>query len=65
MKLKELIIKLVLSSLLCMVAVAVSIAQPGNPSGDPDVPITGIEILLTLGGLIGIKRFLATKKNTK
>jgi hypothetical protein len=38
-------------------------AQPGDPGGDPDVPITGIEILLALGGLLGIKRLISNKKS--
>lgn len=38
-------------------------AQPGDPGGDPDVPITGIEILLALGGALGIKRLMGSKKS--
>jgi hypothetical protein len=38
-------------------------AQPGDPSGDPDVPITGIEILLSAGALFGIKKLLGKSKN--
>ena len=31
--------------------------QPGDPTPDPDtVPITGIEILIGLGGLMGVKK---------
>ncbi|WKZ61629.1 MAG: hypothetical protein QY309_09055 [Cyclobacteriaceae bacterium] len=37
-------------------------AQPGDPGGDPDVPLTGIEWLLLAGGALGIKRFLSRKK---
>lgn len=37
--------------------------QPGDPGGDPDVPITGIEILLASGGLLGIKKLLSSRKN--
>ena len=33
-------------------------AQPGDPGGDPDVPITGIEILVVAGGLLGLKKLL-------
>jgi hypothetical protein len=41
-------------------------AQPGDPGGgDPDVPITGIEILLALGGVLGIKRILGLNRNSK
>ena len=38
-------------------------AQPGDPGGDPDVPITGIEILLMAGGALGIKRLMGNKKS--
>ncbi len=41
------------------------LAQPGDPGGDPDVPITGIEILLALGGLLGVKRLLGFDKKSK
>ena len=37
-------------------------AQPGDPGGDPDVPLTGVEWLLLAGGALGIKRFLFRKK---
>jgi hypothetical protein len=37
---------------------------PQNPDGDPDVdvPITGIEILIGLGGLLGIKKIRDIRK---
>jgi hypothetical protein len=40
-------------------------AQPGDPGGDPDVPISGIEILIGAGGVLGVKRILKNrnKKN--
>ena len=38
------------------------LAQPGDPGGDPDVPITGIEILLALGGVLGIKKIFIRNK---
>lgn len=37
-------------------------AQPTNPNDDPDVPISGIEILLGLGGLYGAKKLMNGKK---
>lgn len=37
-------------------------AQPADPNVDPDVPITGIEILLGLGGLWGAKKIMDIKK---
>ncbi len=46
---------LILSSLLLL-------AQPSNPSTDPDVPITGIEILLSVGALYGIKKLMGKSK---
>ncbi len=38
-------------------------AQPGDPGGDPDVPISGIEILIALGSILGIKKLIARKKS--
>lgn len=42
---------------------------PGNPCPfppcNPDVPISGIEILLALGGVLGIRKFLSGKKNAR
>ncbi len=40
-------------------------AQPGDPGGDPDVPITGIEILLAAGGVLGIKRIMGFNRKSK
>jgi len=38
-------------------------AQPGDPGGgDPDVPITGIEVLLGMGGAWGLKKVLEKRK---
>jgi hypothetical protein len=39
-------------------------AQPGDPGTDPDVPITGIEVLIGAGGAFGIKK-LMEKRNKK
>ena len=39
-------------------------AQPGDPGGDPDVPIGGIELLIAAGALFGAKKWLdRSKKN--
>lgn len=39
------------------------LAQPGDPGGDPDVPITGIELLLAIGGFLGLRKlFINAKK---
>ncbi len=37
-------------------------AQPGDPGGDPDVPITGIEILIGAGGALGLKKAWDNRK---
>ncbi|MBZ0245800.1 MAG: hypothetical protein K8H85_07630 [Cyclobacteriaceae bacterium] len=37
-------------------------AQPGDPGGDPGVPITGIEILLAGGALLGLKKLMGKSK---
>jgi hypothetical protein len=39
-------------------------AQPEDPGGDPDqpVPISGIEILLGAGALLGMKRLINLRK---
>ena len=34
------------------------LAQPGDPGGNPDVPIGGLEILLSAGGLLGLMKML-------
>ncbi|MFZ6014001.1 MAG: hypothetical protein ACOYXT_26915 [Bacteroidota bacterium] len=38
------------------------LAQPGDPETDPDVPISGIEILIGLGGLFGAKKIYDLRK---
>jgi len=52
---------------LSLLTVLITNAQPGDPAnGDPDVPISGIEILLAVGGFLGIKKLLAgSKKESK
>ena len=38
-------------------------AQPGDPGGDPDaVPISGIEILVGLGSLLGVYKLHKNRK---
>ena len=37
-------------------------AQPEDPSSDPDVPITGIEILISIGALLGIRKLIIDKR---
>lgn len=38
------------------------LAQPDNPPPPDTVPITGIEILIGLGGLLGIKKMRDLRK---
>ncbi len=41
-------------------------AQPDPPGDPPDpVPITGIEILLAVGGALGIKRIIDMRRTKK
>lgn len=40
-------------------------AQPGDPGGNPDVPITGIEVLVGIGGALGVKRMLKKKNKNQ
>jgi hypothetical protein len=35
---------------------------PGGPPCDPDVPISGIEILLFLGGALGLRKYFSSRK---
>jgi hypothetical protein len=45
-----------------MLVSATLFAQPGDPGGDPDVPITGIEYLIGGGALYGIRTLLKRMK---
>lgn len=40
-----------------------TMAQPGDPGGDPDVPISGIEFLLGGGALLGLREFWRKTKS--
>lgn len=63
--------------LLLVITVAILVGQPafaqpgggGNPCPfppcNPDVPISGIEILLVAGGVLGVKRILGLVKKSK
>jgi len=60
MKIKSLLI------ILMVFTAFAGFAQPGNPGGgDPDVPITGIEILIAIGSLFGASRFFKGKNKSK
>jgi hypothetical protein len=52
-------VAVLLGLVLCSVS---AIAQPGDPTTDPDVPITGIEVLLGIGGLYGAKKIMERRK---
>jgi LPXTG-motif cell wall-anchored protein len=41
-----------------LVSFSIAVAQPGDPGGDPDnpVPISGIELLIAAGALLGFKK---------
>lgn len=41
----------------------VAFAQPGDPSGNPTVPITGIEFLIAAGAGFGIKKILGKSRH--
>jgi hypothetical protein len=48
--------------LALMVVSATAFGQPGDPGGDPDVPITGLEYLIGGGALFGIRTLLKRMK---
>ncbi len=50
--------------ILFMASSFMVLAQP-DPTADPDVPITGIEILVALGGLLGAKKIFDSGKKKK
>jgi hypothetical protein len=63
MKLNTFFLRIIFSAALCLVVIGV-IAQPGDPINDPDVPITGIEILLAIGGILGLRKFITSKQKS-
>lgn len=48
----------------CIVLPAKILAQPGPPP-DPDIPITGIEILVGVGSLLGTRYFMTRAKKNR
>jgi hypothetical protein len=56
--------KIFLCLALCVLVLTVVNAQPGNPAGDPDVPISGIEILLAAGGVAGLRKWYVSRKKS-
>lgn len=63
LKMKGLNVQLIIVALVLFLPID-SWAQPGPPP-DPDVPITGIEILLGLGGALGVKRLMGVRSKSK
>jgi hypothetical protein len=59
--------KLILACCFSVLSIMVSYAQPpvDDPGGDQPVPISGIEILLTAGGVLGVKRILGIIRKSK
>jgi hypothetical protein len=58
-------IQLLVRSVLVLIFVLLGpslFAQPGDPGGDPDVPITGIEYLIGGGAALGIRTLLKRMK---
>ena len=49
------------TTLFCFLSV-VCFAQPGDPGGDPDVPLGGIELLIAAGAAFGAKKWLDKNK---
>jgi len=39
-------------------------AQPGDPGGDPDVPISGVEWLIGAGGVYSIRKLMKKNKQS-
>jgi hypothetical protein len=56
--------KYLLVFFISLSSLSVANAQPGDPGTDPDVPISGIEVLIGAGGIIGVKKMLE-KRNKK
>lgn len=56
--------KLFFVSLICVFGVGGLFAQPQNPGGDPDnpIPIGGLELLLIGGGVLGLRKIIASQK---
>jgi len=58
-------------SLFCFLVITIGLCmagycQPVDPAsgGDPDVPITGIEILLGIGGFLGARKAYLNRKKS-
>ena len=51
--------------LLFILLPLLGVCQPGDPGGDPDVPITGIEFLLGGGLILGLRKIIGQIKSRK
>ena len=51
-----------LTLLIIVIAIFSALAQPGDPGGDPDVPISGLEILIAAGAALGAKKIYDSSK---
>lgn len=51
--------------LICIPVVVFSQPPGGGPATPPDVPISGIEILIGAGAALGLRRFLSNKNRNK
>lgn len=51
--------------LVVLLVPALGLAQPGDPGGDPDVPLSGIEFLIGGGAILGLRRLLQIHKSTR
>lgn len=52
--------------LILLVSIQVCVGQPGDPNGGGapgSVPISGIEILIAVGALFGVKNLFTSRKN--
>lgn len=59
----KLVYRIIIFISLSLLTVVIANAQPGDPGGDPDVPLTGIEILIAMGGFLGLRKlFINAKK---
>lgn len=56
-------------SIFFLFTINVAVSQPdgGGPGSgdDPDVPITGVEILIVVGGLLGFRKLANIKRKSE
>ena len=51
--------------LLFILLPLLGVCQPGDPGGNPDVPITGIEFLVGGGLILGLRKIIGQIKSRK